>query len=120
MKRIISYLVLFSYTIIILKPVIPVVSDSVAHIFWKLEHISTVHSHGGDDHVHQEIMKTEAQDQKDKTTVPFRYEVSVNSHLIAKISYDFSLVPEIQIHNISSLFYHPQAFLEQDDPPPEV
>jgi hypothetical protein len=46
--------------------------------------------------------------------------VSVNPHLIAKISYDFSLVPEIQIHNISSLFYHPQAFLEQDDPPPEV
>ncbi len=119
MKRIISYLVLFSYTIIILKPVIPVVSDSVAHIFWKLEHISTVHSHGGDDHVHQEIIETETQDQKDKTAALVTFEVAI-PHLFAKVSYDFSLASEIQIHNISSLFYHPQASIELDDPPPKA
>ncbi len=120
MKRIILYLIGFSYLIIILKPVLPIVSDAVAHVFWKLEHISTVHSHDGDNHVHQEIMKTEAQDRSGKTTAPSRYEVSVNPHLIVKISYDFSLTPEIQTHNIAPLFYYPQASLELDDPPPKV
>lgn len=120
LKKIISYLVLFSYTIIILKPVLPVASDTLAHVFWKLEHISTVHSHDGDDHVHQEIIKTEAQDKQGKTTIPPRYEVSVNPHLITNISYDFLIVPGIQIHNTSSLLYHPQASTEQDDPPPKV
>ncbi len=119
MKKIISYLVLFSYTTIILKPVLPVASDVVAHAFWKLEHISTVHSHDGDDHVHQEIIEKEKQDQSDKTIPVFRYEVSVSPHLIAKVSYDFSLAPEIQTHNTSSLFYHPESFLDQDDPPPK-
>jgi len=120
LKRIISYLVLFSYTIIILKPVIPIVSDSVAHIFWKLEHISTVHSHDGDNHVHKEIIKTETQDQSDKTSAPSRSEVVLHPHLITKISYDFSLIPEVQIYNAPSFSYYPQASLKMDDPPPKV
>ncbi len=105
---------------IILRPVLPLATDALAHVFWKLEHLSVVHSHDGDDHVHQEIIETEAQGQPGKTTVPFRYEVSVNPHLIAKIAYDFSIVPGIQTHNTTSLFYHPQASLELEDPPPKV
>ena len=119
MKRIISYLVLFSYTIIILQPILPVVSDTLAHTFWKLEHTSTVHSHDGENHVHQEIMKTKTQDEPGKTIPATRYEVSVNPHLIAKLSYEFSLIPELQIYNTASLIYHPQGFFESDDPPPK-
>ncbi len=105
--------------IIILQPVLPLVTDAVAHTFWKLEHISAVHNHDGDEHVHEEILETQAQNETDKSTSASRYEVSVNPHLITKFSYDFSFTPEKQIHTIPSLLYHPEPFADQDDPPPK-
>ncbi len=90
--------------IIVLKPVLPIVSDMVAHVFWKLEHISTVHSHDGEAHVHQEIMEAEVRDQSGETTSASRYEVLIGPHLIAKASYNFSITPEMLTHETSSLF----------------
>ena len=60
MKKGITYLFLIVYTTVMLKPLAPYVSDVVAHIFWKYEHISTVHFEHGKYHTHYESLEAAA------------------------------------------------------------
>ena len=64
MKKALLYLLLFSYTTVVLKPVFPTIADTVAHIFWYSEHMATVHFENGRYHVHLEYQ------QAAKNTVP--------------------------------------------------
>ena len=54
MKKALLYLLLFSYTVIICRPVLPSVADAMAHIFWYSAHMATVHYEHGKYHVHYE------------------------------------------------------------------
>ena len=57
MKKVLLYLLLFSYTCIICKPVLPALSDGLAHIFWYSQHMATVHYENGRYHVHNENLR---------------------------------------------------------------
>ena len=56
MKRPILYLLLITYTAGIFKPVLPFVTDVIAHTFFYYKHVSTVHSVNGKNHVHNEFI----------------------------------------------------------------
>lgn len=53
------YILLFSCTAMIFKPVVPYVSDTLAHIFYKTRHLATVHYENGRFHVHKEAADNE-------------------------------------------------------------
>ncbi|MEP7142817.1 MAG: hypothetical protein ABI707_08100 [Ferruginibacter sp.] len=58
MKRILSYLLLCIYATIMIKPVMPTITDMLAHLLNYSEHMATVHhSHGGKSHVHYEYIE---------------------------------------------------------------
>lgn len=65
MKRIALYIILLSYTAVIVKPVTPYITDAVAHIFYYSQHMASVHYEDGKFHVHKEVVdnakKTESQ-----------------------------------------------------------
>jgi hypothetical protein len=57
MKTILSYLLLYAYATIMIKPAMPVIADAMAHLLNYKEHVSTVHKHNGSFHVHDEYKK---------------------------------------------------------------
>jgi hypothetical protein len=56
-QKIFASLLLLLYAFGVLRPVIPLVNDAVAHCFWKMDHIATVHLENGKYHVHVELAK---------------------------------------------------------------
>lgn len=55
MKKQLAILLLLCYTLVWLRPLVPVVSNWLAHTFWLSEHITTVHYENGHYHVHYEL-----------------------------------------------------------------
>ncbi|PBQ30428.1 hypothetical protein CNR22_01155 [Sphingobacteriaceae bacterium] len=55
MKKLFIYLALSVYAFAQLKPLAVVVEDVLAHTFWKVQHMATVHYENGHYHVHTEL-----------------------------------------------------------------
>jgi hypothetical protein len=71
------------------KPILPLVQDEFAHIFWKAEHLATVHHHHGDHHVEEEITGAE-HEENDKQPVTTKTFEPVSVHLVLEIPYSIS------------------------------
>lgn len=56
-QKIIIYLFLSVYAFALIRPISPVVNDFVAHTFFKMQHMATVHYENGTFHVHKELRK---------------------------------------------------------------
>jgi hypothetical protein len=59
MKKQVATLLLVCYAAFLLRPLLPVLEDVMAHMLWKNEHIATVHYENGKYHVHLEISDAE-------------------------------------------------------------
>lgn len=66
MKKAALYILLFSCTAMIFKPLAPYVSDTLAHILYKSRHLATVHYENGRFHVHKEVLDNEKKDDAAK------------------------------------------------------
>lgn len=55
MKKQVALFLLCCYTLVLLRPVVPCVTDFLAHSFWSTDHIATVHYENGKYHLHVEI-----------------------------------------------------------------
>lgn len=84
MKQAITYLLLFTYSTIILKPILPYTSDIIAHIFWYSDHVKTVHSHNGKLHVHKEVIAGAKSSNSEKESNIFKKDTSSNEYLTNK------------------------------------
>ena len=86
MKKIVLYIVLLSYTVVLLKPAIPHVSDLVSHVFFYAKHMATVHKENGKYHVHFETAKNADKETSEKTPAPTsKKETSSNEHIITTV-----------------------------------
>lgn len=56
MKKIALYIVLFAYSMVMLKPVEPFIMDAFAHLFYYTQHMATVHYEHSKMHVHYELI----------------------------------------------------------------
>lgn len=81
MKKAALYILLFSYTTVMLKPVAPYISDAVAHIFYYSQHMATVHYENGKLHVHREIIDNAKKDDPAKENPSSKKENSANDHI---------------------------------------
>ena len=88
MKKVFIYLFIFSYTVIILKPVLPTISDIVAHIFWYSEHMATVHYENGKYHVHNDYIQAAKKDYPEKNNT-LKEDDLINIHLPVGQQYNF-------------------------------
>lgn len=120
MKKIITYLLLFSYTTSIVMPVLPFAKDLIAHTFWAYEHISTVHLENGKYHTHFESLSLAKKADTEKTNDVAKDPSFAAEHtIITNIAFDFfsSIVP---VNNYSLLvFYLPSTYFISDVPPPQ-
>lgn len=66
MKKAAAYIFLFAYIVMLIKPVTPIISDAIAHVFYYSQHMATVHYENGKMHVHQEMMKKAGEENSSK------------------------------------------------------
>ena len=117
MRNALLYLLLFSYSTIVLKPVFPTIADTVAHIFWYSEHMATVHFENGKYHVHLEYQQAAKNTPAGKDAALLKA-FPDSDHIINYFSYCFEtpvLITGVSLHP-SSLFL--SAIPDRNYPPP--
>ena len=122
MKKLLLYIVLSSYAIVMVKPALPYVSDFIGHIVFYKQHMATVHFENGKYHVHKEVVKDikeensnkNALPEKKKSTTQYEYVTGTNKQIFQKailISTSYSIYLEQQ--NCS-------PYIAYNYPPPRV
>ncbi|MEO6541225.1 MAG: hypothetical protein ABIN74_09555 [Ferruginibacter sp.] len=120
MKRIALYIILFSYTTVMLKPVSPYISDAFSHIFYYSQHIATVHYENGKMHVHREVMDNAKKNESQKEIPVSKKENTANAHISIQqkgSSAILNLQTSFQIPASSALLYN---YLPGEYPPPRA
>jgi hypothetical protein len=117
-RTIIAFYLTLVYTVIIFKPVLPIVSDAFAHTFAEAIHIATVHAIYGENHLQKELANTNA-DDKSKSQNISKTEDLITAHVCPvechyvyheriNKSYTALILPGIE-----------DIFLANDAPPPK-
>lgn len=120
MKQIALYIVLFSYSMVMLKPVSPYISDAVEHIFNYTQHMATIHFENGKYHVHKELVDNAKKNNPAKETPVSKKENSANDHITilqkqtvpvlpANISYQFSSASKLINNYLAGEYPPPRA-----------
>lgn len=81
MKRLILHIVLLNYTLVMLKPALPYVSDLVGHIFFYTQHMATVHVEDGKMHIHKEIVDNAKKAASQKEIPAAKKDNTAHDHL---------------------------------------
>ena len=68
-----------------LKPVLPYISDTIAHIFWYSKHMATVHYVDGKFHVHKDVMEQEKRNGTEKNPFTEKKDQSQYEYLITLV-----------------------------------
>ena len=119
MKSNTAYYLLILYTLALCKPLLPLVQDELAHIFWKAEHISTVHHHHGDHHAEEEIAEAAHEEKNNTNPATSKTSQPVSIHLFNQIIYNIPRLHiekekyRITVSNVSTIS------LDKHYPPPK-
>src|ERR1700757_3886714 len=82
-KKIVVYTFLYVYAFGLIKPIMPIINDVIAHTFYKMEHLATVHFENGKYHVHAELASEAGKQNNDaKGSNQFSSNETLASHLI--------------------------------------
>jgi hypothetical protein len=119
MKKALLYLLLFSYSIIVLKPVFPTIADTIAHICWYSEHMATVHYEHGQYHVHMEYTEAAKKGYPEKNNSVKENE-PVNIHLSTIPAYHFTTYTQPKPACILSSSMLPVSYGKCHYPPPKT
>src|SRR5262245_17283334 len=119
MKKAALYILLFSYSFALLKPVGPYISDTIAHIFYYTKHMATVHYENGKFHVHKEIVENEKKNDPVKEKPSSKKDnTDNNTSLIEKVN-EYQPLFLDNDHSISPTHFLHSANTGLDYPPPK-
>jgi hypothetical protein len=120
MKVALAYYLLFFYTVALCKPVLPLVSDFLAHAFSQQKHLRTVHRHQGAEHVHLEMAKASGDAQQEQNSPRTAFSDPVSVHLLLADEGNGLVLPALPKKTFgfytSSILYQ---FVGVDIPPPK-
>lgn len=122
MKRLSIYLLLFIYAGAQLKPLTAVINDVLAHTFWKVQHMATVHYENGHYHLHNEL-KTISEEDKSSTQEKVPSTEKSNETNSSQIVHELNFDLETVVTNISPIADPKQnvvsGFSQINSPPPK-
>jgi hypothetical protein len=119
MKKALIYIILFSYTLILVRPTVPFIADVIAHTFWYSQHVATVHFENGKYHVHYQSINEAKKSFPGKDPQNSKNETFISDHLIKiqKFDFTFFVVDKKCFKNLS--FSIPQVNPSPNYPPPK-
>ena len=122
MKKLLLYIVLFSYAIVMVKPALPYVQDFVGHILFYKQHMATVHFENGKYHLHKEVVKNIKEENSNKNNLPEKKKSSSTYEFLGNVNKSQQPVAALPV-----LVYalHPQQqfsspYLAYNYPPPRA
>ena len=83
MKTTLAFFLLTSYLLALCKPVLPLLEDEIAHVFWKARHVATVHHHHGDHHAEKAIAEA-THEKEGEGTATLKLSEPVSTHLVGQ------------------------------------
>ena len=90
------YIILLSYAVVMLKPVLPYINDVISHTFFYAHHMATVHYENGKYHVHYEIARDIKDQKSDKSTSSnLKKDNLTNEHLVPSSSNNNFIVADL-------------------------
>ncbi len=102
------------------KPVLPLMQDKIAHIFWKAEHIAKVHHHHGHHHAEKEIVNVTQEKDSSKGAATSKISEPVSTHLIVHSFYNIPLL-SIEKAKFGRRICNPSSvYLNKHYPPPRL
>jgi hypothetical protein len=87
-----AYYFLLFYTLALCKPILPLLQDELAHVFWKAQHLATVHHHHGDHHAEIEVAVAGKEENGDRQPPTTKTSEPVSVHIVIELLYGFSQV----------------------------
>ncbi|MBA3680923.1 MAG: hypothetical protein H0W73_07115 [Bacteroidetes bacterium] len=122
MKKTAIYILLSFYVFAQLKPLTVVVEDVLAHTFWKMQHMATVHYENGKYHVHADLSDiSEKENKNTQQKAPASEKTTENTH---QNSADFNFSFQTNSSLIPVTFHQTQevlpGFLRINSPPPKA
>ena len=120
-QKAIVYAFICMYSFALLKPVFPVVNDIIAHTFYKMQHMATVHYENGAYHLHTELAdELDQQKNRSKESTPSLMFETLAAHLYCE-----TLVLKIYQTNTPTKFlpemqHISDAHSQQTTPPPQA
>lgn len=119
--RSIARVLIVAVVLYVLKPVMPLIVDGLAHAFWRSVHIAIVHKVNGEEHVHYELRKA-ADSEKGTAQKHSRFAEDDAYNLPGKFAaaagISCSLYSERPTAHYQQVHYYAEKALEH--PPPEV
>ena len=114
-------LVMISYALLMLKPVMPILLDNMAHSLWAKQHYRLVHKHGGEEHVHLELQKIVKEDAQDNREAKHKFQSETTPHLAATAP-AFQPVKHFHSRQIYADYAcsYPVIYAVPDYPPPRT
>ncbi len=118
MRWTIAYYLILLYTTVMVKPLIPITSDTLSHLFSETEHIATIHAKYGAHHLEKELSQTNTDNTNHQTTLSPEEFVLV--HIAPnEISYELNLYSNIRQYLEMRPHIFNLIFIFKDTPPPK-
>lgn len=118
MKKLLAYCLFIVYTLAMCKPVFPYINDALSHLFFEHEHLTVIHAHHGEQHLHHDLEEAgkEDNDHQNKSTVKAQEPLAVHITITEKEN----ILPVINLCNwqITAGKELPHANKEVNYPPP--
>ncbi len=118
MKKLLTYLVLYAYVVSLVKPVVPIISDLIAHTFYQLEHISVVHQHNGVYHVDKELEEA-SKDFPETNATNFKFDKDITAHVGSNLVYESQNFNGFLVHRPTYVDELSDEFTFDCFPPPK-
>lgn len=122
MKRAAIYILLSFYVFAQVKPLAVIVEDVLAHTFWKMQHMATVHYENGRYHIHQElgdISEKENKSAQEKAPSSEKINESIVQN-IHELNFNFqtnSILIPVSFHQTQNVL---AGFITINSPPPKA
>ncbi len=119
MKVTVAYYLILLYVTVMLKPMLPIVSDTLSHTFYEAIHIATVHAIFGSNHLEKELSDT-APDNAGSKHQNVNLEDQVQVHVSAKeCQYDFPFNTKDEFHSCVKMYNLNSGYILRNFPPPK-
>lgn len=120
MKSPSAYYLLLLYLTLMLKPLIPIISDAWSHEFKEIEHISSVHLKYGSHHLQNELADTSSDNNEGKNQNTLKVENEVSFHISPLLfNFDFAISSSNIKYRCFRLNKLPFVFISNQGPPPK-
>ena len=122
MKKLLLYIVLSSYAIVMIKPALPYVSDFIGHILFYKQHMATVHFENGKYHVHKEVVKDVKEENSNKNPLPEKKKSITQYEFVANVNKHHFLesVLSTSAYSLYLLQNNTSPFIADNYPPPRA